>query len=192
MNSSLALFILKLCGWRVEGSLPDSIKRAVVVMAPHTSNWDFVLGWLGFSALGLKSMYLIKKEAFFFPIGPLVKKLGGIPVDRGKNKVVIQIGELFLESKELIITVTPEGTRSLNHTWKKGFYLIAQHAQVPLVFGYLDYKNKIGGLGPVFKVTGDYEKDMEVIENFYKQKTAKFPGLYNLSPENLGKQDNSY
>jgi len=188
MNSSLAKFILKLTGWRVEGTLPDTIKRVIVVMAPHTSNWDFVMGWLGFSALGLKSRYLIKKEAFFFPVAYFIRKLGGIPVDRGKNKVILQIGELFRDSDKLIITVTPEGTRSLNFTWKKGFYLIAQHARVPLVFGYLDYKSKSGGLGPVFYVTGDYEKDMEVIESFYKEKSALYPEKYNLSPENLKKR----
>ena len=176
-------------GWRVEGTLPDSLKKVIVIMAPHTSNWDFVLGWLGFGALGLKSKYLIKKEAFFFPIGYLVRKVGGIPVDRGHNNVVLQIGELFKHSKELIITITPEATRSLNLKWKKGFYHIAQHAKVPVVFGFLDYKEKSGGLGPVYVITGDFEKDMEVIENFYKDKTARFPQNFNLSPENLRKRE---
>jgi 1-acyl-sn-glycerol-3-phosphate acyltransferase len=187
MNRNLAILILKLMGWRIEGSLPTSIKKVIVVMAPHTSNWDFVMGWLGYSALGLRSKYLIKKEAFFFPLGYLVKKVGGIPVNRGKNSVVLQVSELFKHSEKLIITVTPEATRSLNLNWKKGFYFIAQQAKVPLVFGFLDYKKKTGGLGPIYYVTEDYEKDMNVIESFYKEKTAKYPEKFNLSPENLGK-----
>ena len=157
-------------------------------MAPHTSNWDFFLGWLGFSILGLKAKYLIKKEVFFFPLGYLFRKVGGIPVNRGHNSVILQVGELFKNSEKLIITVTPEGTRALNLNWKRGFYYIAQNAKVPLVFGYLDYKTKTGGLGPVLNITGDYASDLAVIENFYKTKTAKFPANFNLSPENLEKR----
>jgi 1-acyl-sn-glycerol-3-phosphate acyltransferase len=188
MNRSLALFILKLIGWKIEGSLPDSVKKVIVVMAPHTSNWDFLIGWLGFSALGLKSKYLIKQEAFFFPLASLVKKAGGIPVNREHNKVILQVVELFRTSEKLILTVTPEGTRSLNLQWKKGFYLIAQQAKIPLAFGFLDYKRKIGGIGPVYYSSGDYEKDMKVIEEFYKNKTARYPENFNLSPENLNKR----
>lgn len=158
-------------------------------MAPHTSNWDFILGWLGYNILGLKSKYLIKKEAFFFPLGILVRKLGGIPVDRGKsNNIILTISEMFLEKENLILTVTPEGTRSLNHTWKKGFYTIALHAKVPLVLGFLDYKKKLGGLGPMFEVTGDFEKDMKFIESFYHDKVARYPEKFNLSPENRQKR----
>ncbi|NVO20302.1 MAG: 1-acyl-sn-glycerol-3-phosphate acyltransferase [Bacteroidetes bacterium] len=188
MNKSLALFILKLMGWRIEGTLPGNIRKVIVVMAPHTSNWDFLMGWIGFSALGLRSKYLIKKEAFFFPFGYLIKKVGGIPVNRGKNSVALQVGELFKRSEKLIITVTPEGTRSLNHKWKKGFYLIAQNANVPLVLGFLDYKRKCGGLGPLINISGNYEEDLQVIESFYKDKTAKHPKNFNLSPENLSKR----
>jgi 1-acyl-sn-glycerol-3-phosphate acyltransferase len=188
MNRHLALFILKLFGWRIVGTLPQTVKKVIVVMAPHTSNWDFFMGWLGYSALGLKSKYLIKKEAFFFPLGFLIKKVGGIPVNRGRNSVVHQVSELFKKSEGLILTVTPEGTRALNFHWKRGFYNIAQQADVPLVLGFLDYKEKIGGLGPLIYITGDYEKDMKVIENFYKDKTARFPQNFNLSPENLKKR----
>ena len=126
MNKSLAQFILKILGWKIEGAVPLSIRKVIVTMAPHTSNWDFIMGWLGYSALGLKSKYLIKKEIFFFPLGPLIKLVGGIPVDRGKSRSVMQVGELFRKNEYLILTVTPEGTRSLNHHWKKGFYFIAQ------------------------------------------------------------------
>jgi len=188
MNRSLARFILKLIGWRVEGSLPESLKKVIVIMAPHTSNWDFVLGFIGFSALGLKSKYLIKEEMFIFPIGYIIRKVGGISVNRAHNSIVLQVGELFRNSEELIITVTPEATRSLNLNWKKGFYFIAQNANIPIVFGYLDYKTKSGGLGPIFNITGDFNKDLTVIEEFYKTKSARFPANFNLSPENLKKR----
>ncbi|MBK7173019.1 MAG: 1-acyl-sn-glycerol-3-phosphate acyltransferase [Bacteroidales bacterium] len=189
MSFSISHIILKMAGWKISGSMPSSLKKCIVVMAPHTSNWDFFIGWLGFNVLGLKSKYLIKKEAFFFPLGTIVRKIGGIPVDRGKStNIILQITELFKERNELILTVTPEGTRSLNRNWKKGFYTIALHANVPIVLGFLDYKKKIGGLGPIIMVTGDFEKDMEMIEAFYADKTARFPENFNLSPQNFQKR----
>jgi 1-acyl-sn-glycerol-3-phosphate acyltransferase len=184
MRRILAKLVLKLIGWNIVGSIPPDQKKVIVTMAPHTSNWDFVLGWLGYSSIGLNSKYLIKKEAFFFPLGYLVKWLGGIPVDRGKkNNVVLEVGDLFQHTDQLIITITPEGTRSLNKNWKRGFYYIAQHARVPIMLGFLDYKNKTGGFGPLVHVTGDYEKDMAIIEGFYKQKAARYPAMFNLSPQ---------
>jgi 1-acyl-sn-glycerol-3-phosphate acyltransferase len=185
MNKYLARFILRLIGWKVESVLPPTVKKAIVVMAPHTSNWDFVLGWLGFSALGLRSKYLVKEEAFFFPLGIIIKWLGAIPVNREKNSVILQAGELFNHSDKLLLTLTPEGTRSLNKTWKKGFYLIARHAKVPMVLGYLDYKTKYGGMGLIMEPSDDYQKDLKIIEDFYKGKVAKFPEKFNLSPQNL-------
>ena len=180
--------ILGLFGWKVEGTLPPSVKKCVVVMAPHTSNWDFIIGWLGYSTLGLKSRYLIKKEAFRFPLGPLVRKLGGIPVDRKRsNHALLEISLLIRQSEEMILTVTPEGTRSLNRHWKRGFYYLASQADVPIALGFLDYKKRTGGIGPIVELTGDFSKDMEVIENFYKDKTARFPENFNLSPQNLAK-----
>jgi len=192
MKQSLAKTILSLVGWKVEGTIPLSLKKCIVVMAPHTSNWDFVLGWLGYSKLGLKSKYLIKKEAFRFPLGALVRKLGGIPVDRKRsNHVLSEISLMIRQSDEMILTVTPEGTRSLNRHWKRGFYYLAQQANVPLALGFLDYKTKTGGIGPIVEVTGDFKKDMEIIEAFYRDKTARYPEKFNLSPQYFpnGKED---
>ena len=184
MNKLLAQKILKLFGWKMSGNLPPGCMKCIVVMAPHTSNWDFVIGWLGYHSLGLRSRYLIKKEAFIFPLGILVKWLGGIPVDRRKgNSALLHVSEMFKNEQELILTITPEGTRALNRNWKRGFYSLARNAGVPIVLGFLDYRKKVGGLGPLVYASGDYSADMKVIESFYHDKSARFPVNFNLSPE---------
>ncbi|MBK7213496.1 MAG: 1-acyl-sn-glycerol-3-phosphate acyltransferase [Bacteroidales bacterium] len=183
MRRFIARNILRLFGWKIIGSPPATEKKYIVIMAPHTSNWDFIIGWFGFAALGLHSKYLIKKEAFFFPLGGLVKMMGGIPVDRTNSRnVAVQISNLFREQESLIITITPEGTRRLNNNWKKGFYHIARHADIPIILGFLDYKTKQGGLGPLVYLTGDIDSDMKTIEQFYRDKTARFPEFFNLTP----------
>lgn len=188
MNSKIARSALKLFGWTIAGEKPKELKKYIVVMAPHTSNWDFVIGWFGFAALGLQAKYLIKKEAFFFPLGSLLRAMGAIPVNRENSRTAIrQVSQLFGKMDDLIITITPEGTRGLNKHWKKGFYYMAHQSNVPLVLGYLDYNKKEGGLGPLLKVTGNFEEDMKVIENYYKDKTAKFPKNFNLSPQHRNK-----
>lgn len=154
------------------------------MMAPHTSNWDFLYGWLGYMSIGVDAKYLIKKEAFAFPLGGILKALGGLPVDRqASTNIVHQVGEMFKESDNLFITITPEGTRSLRDTWKRGFYHIAELARVPVAFGFLDYKNKVGGIGGMLFPTGNYDEDLKIIESFYEDKVARFPEKFNLSPQ---------
>lgn len=185
MKKSIGKFILFLSGWKVINHIPPEVKKCVVMMAPHTSNWDFVLGFFGYSAMGISAKYLIKKEAFVFPIGGIVRALGGIPVDRkASTNIVHQVGELFKNSDNLIITITPEGTRSLNRNWKRGYYYIAELANVPIGLGFLDYKNKIGGIGAMFSPTGNYDEDIKIIEQFYLDKHARYPENFNLSPQN--------
>jgi len=186
MRKLFAKTILRLIGWKIVGAIPADDKKFIVTMAPHTSNWDFLLGWLGYCSLGLKSRYLVKKEAFFFPLGPIIRWMGALPVDRSRStNVVLQVGDLFKHKDNLIITLTPEGTRSLNKNWKRGFYYIAQHAKVPILLGFLNYENKTGGFGPLIHISGDFDKDMEIIEGFYKKQTARYPEKFNLSPQNL-------
>ncbi len=157
-------------------------------MAPHTSNWDFLIGYLGYMSIGVDSKYLVKKEAFVFPLGGMLKAVGGIPVDRkASTNIVLQVGEMFKMYDSLYITITPEGTRSLNRNWKRGFYYIAANAHVPIAFGFLDYKNKIGGIGGWLIPTGDYDTDLKKIEEFYSDKSAKYPEKFNLSVHNLAK-----
>lgn len=185
MKKSFARFILKLFGWDVVIKIPPEVTKMVVMMAPHTSNWDFLIGWLGFMSIGVNSKYLIKKEAFFFPLGKILSAMGAIPVDRqSSTNIVIQVGDLFKNKDSLYITITPEGTRSLSPNWKRGFYYIAEHAQVPIAFGFLDYKKKVGGIGGMIFPTGNYDADLKVIEAFYSTINAKFPEKFSLSPQN--------
>ncbi len=173
--------IIKWIGCKITGALPKEVKKCIIIMAPHTSNYDFFLGRMGFYILKIKPKLLIKKEHFKFPFGPLLKTVGGVPVDRGKNtNMVDNIVKMISENRSYIVLITPEGTRSYNLSWKKGFYYIALNAKVPIFLGYLDYKKKEGGVGPCIIPTGDYEKDFAVIESFYRNITPKHPERSNL------------
>lgn len=185
MGRKLAGFILRLFGWNTNGALPEGINKAVVVSAPHTSTWDFIIGRLTFWAIHVNVRFLIKKEAFFFPVGLLLKKLGGLPVERSNaSSMVDQVVKMFRNEESLVVVITPEGTRKRVDKWKKGFYIIAQRAQVPIALSYINYGNKTGGIGPVITPSGNYEKDLEFIEDFYKDMVACHPERFNLSPEN--------
>lgn len=186
MKKSFARFIMKLIGWKVINHIPPEVKKCVVMMAPHTSNWDFLLGYFGYMSLGIDSKYLIKKEAFVFPIGNFLKAVGAMPVDRkASTNIVIQVGEMFKKTDRLIITITPEGTRSLNRNWKRGYYYIAVNAGVPIALGFLDYKKKVGGIREMLIPTGDYDADFKQIEEFYKGISPRFPEKFSLSEQNL-------
>ena len=153
-------------------------------MAPHTSNWDFFIGKLGFSHLGISPKILIKKEAFRGLSGFFLKKAGGVPVDRTKNNNLVDYAvQLFQENDTFFMNITPEGTRSYVKSWKKGFYHIAVKAQVPIALGYLDFEKKVGGIGETFYPTGDFKKDFPTILAFYKDKKGANPEMYNLNPE---------
>lgn len=170
----LARLVLRIAGWKITGPLPPP--KSVVVMAPHTSNIDFVLGWLGYTSLGVRSHFLIKKEAFNWYTSGLMKRMGGIPVDRrNSSNVVMQVTDEFNKREKFILTITPEGTRRPNKNWKRGFYHIAVSAKVPIMLGFLDYKKKEGGFGYTFLPTGNFEADFVHLQEFYKNKTGKYP-----------------
>lgn len=184
----LAIWILGLMGWKVTQDMPQGISKAVVVMAPHTSNWDFVYGRLGFAKWGITPRMMIKKEAFFFPLGVILRALGAFPIDRGFSTGTIKrVTALINESDSFFLLIAPEGTRKLAKNWKKGFYFVAQQAKVPIICGYLDYKTKTGGMGLMLYPTGDYDADLKKIQDFYKDKQAKHPEKFSLSPQNLKK-----
>ena len=183
MKKTLALIILKTFGWKIVAGMPDGVRKGVLIVAPHTSNWDFVIGRLFFIVLGINSKYLIKKESFVGPIGYILKKLGGIPIDRkNSNNVVNEVAHLFRENKELVVIITPEGTRKLIKNWKKGYYYIAEVAKVPVIVAFIDYAKKEGGIASVFIPTGDYEKDFQPIRELFLTKQAKYPEMFSLSP----------
>ena len=167
--------LLFLSGWRTDGRAPD-IDKYVLIAAPHTSNWDFIFFLLIIFKLRLPVYWMGKRSMFRWPFKWLLKKLGGIPVDRSeKNNVVLAMANAFEASKNLIITIAPSGTRTNVSTWKTGFYHIAREAKVPIVCGFLDYQNKTGGIGPVFQPTGDMEADMADIRSFYSGISGRYP-----------------
>jgi len=172
----LSLGILRLFGWKVDKHSPEGVDKCVIVMGPHTSNWDFIIGRLAFLAYGVKGKYLIKSDLFFFPLGWILRKTGGIAVDRkAKGKLTDSAVKHFEENDSMFMVFTPEGTRSYNSEWKRGFYYIAQKAKVPIYIGYMDYEKKIGGFHGLFEPTGDIEKDIQDIKNILKQYKGRFP-----------------
>ena len=176
-----ARFILRLFGWKIDEHEPKGVKKCVVVVGPHTSNWDFIIGRIAFMSYGVKGKYLIKKEAFIPGLGWALKAIGGVPVDRTKNNNITDSAvSLFNENDSLYLVFTPEGTRSYNPKWKKGFYYIALKAKVPIYIAYMDYEKKIGGFHSVFEPTGDVDKDIEYIKSVMGQFKGKYPekGVY--------------
>jgi len=171
-----ARFILRIFGWKIDKHTPEGVNKCVVVMGPHTSNWDFFIGRLAFRYYNVPVGILIKKEAFSFPFGWFLKRIGGIPVDRKKNNnITDQAVEMFNTKEKLFMVFTPEGTRSYNPNWKKGFYYIAQKANVPIYIAYMDYEKKIGGFDSLFVPTGDVDKDIEYIKGVLRKYKGRFP-----------------
>ena len=179
MRRLIASFILWLQGWKVVGEIPQ-IKKYVIIAAPHTSNWDFVIGRSFGYMLGVDAKYLGKIQLFKPPFGWFFRWTGGIPVDRTKhNSLVAFTVQLFNNSKELVLGIAPEGTRKRVKKWKQGFYHIAVLANVPIVLSFMDYKKKEAGIGKILYPSGDIEKDMSVIEEFYQGIYPKVPEYYN-------------
>ncbi|GAB4418420.1 MAG: lysophospholipid acyltransferase family protein [Anaerolineales bacterium] len=171
----VAHFILRLIGWRTH-VLNPRMKRYVLIGAPHTSNWDFMLLLLLMGAEQLPIRFMGKDTLFRGPLGPLMRALGGIPVNRReRTNLVDQIAAKFDEYDDLVIGLAPEGTRSKTGYWKTGFYYIALKAQVPVAMAYLDYANKIIGVGPSFMPSGDIDADFEIVREFYAGIVGKNP-----------------
>jgi 1-acyl-sn-glycerol-3-phosphate acyltransferase len=170
-----AVGLLKLFGWRIEGQLP-AIPKLVLIGAPHTSNWDFIVMLAAAFTHRARFNWMGKKAIFRWPFGKFFQWLGGIRIDRSVSSgVVAQSIDAFHNSAKLILTITPEGTRKKTDRWKSGFYHIAVGAGVPIVLGYVDYPAKVAGFGPVITPTGDIDGDMELMEEFYADKRGKFP-----------------
>jgi 1-acyl-sn-glycerol-3-phosphate acyltransferase len=169
-------FIFWCFGWRIDKIAPVDVKKCVIVVGPHTSNWDFVIGRMAFQTYGVKGKFLIKKQLFFFPLGILLKAIGGIPVDRSKNNNLTSTALRYFEENETMYLVfSPEGTRSYNPNWKKGFYHIAIKANVPIYICYVDYEKKTGGFHSLYYPTGDVDADILYIKNILKNFKGRFP-----------------
>jgi len=172
----LSKIILNTAGWKVKGHIPADIKKCIMIAAPHTSNWDLLYARCAFYVMDVDVRYTIKKEAMVGPLGWLLDKMGAIPVDRKKNNSLVDIMVNILnKADKMVIMITPEGTRSYQPRWRKGFYHAALDAHVPIVLGYLDYAQKEAGIGPAVMPTGDVDADLEKIKDFYRTKTGKYP-----------------
>lgn len=157
---------LKLTGWKLVGQMPD-VPKFVIVGVPHTSNWDAIVASLAMLASGFKYTFLIKKEWFFWPMGPLFRALGGYPVDRGKgNNVVDQVVELFEKEEKLCIGFPPEGTRSKVAKYKSGYLRAAYAAEVPVFICAFDGPEKRVVLDRLFPLTGDLKKDNVALKTY--------------------------
>lgn len=175
MLSAIATFVLRLFGWRVDGTLPN-VPKYVIIGAPHTSNWDFFLMVLAAPVLKVKVVWMGKDSLFWWPMGALLRRLGGIAIDRrSRNNVVDQAVAVFGRSERLMMVITPEGTRKKTSAWKSGFYYIALGAQVPILLCYADYAHKVVGVGPLLMPTGDIEADMGRIRAFYSGIAGRHP-----------------
>lgn len=164
---------LRLTGWKAVGTPPE-IPKYVVAVAPHTSNWDFPILLAVKWALGVDIGFIAKDSLFKGPAGWFFRSLGGIPVDRSvPTDLVAQVADAFGRADRLAIAIAPEGTRSYAEYWHTGFYRIAQAADVPVVLAFIDYETKTAGVGPVLEITGDANKDMERIAEFYADKHGK-------------------
>ena len=160
--------IMRLIGWKVEGALPN-LPKYLIIGAPHTSNWDFLLFLATIFHLKVDARYMGKAELFRGPFGWFFYWCGGIPVDRKKSQgLVEQMVEACHNSEKFILTIAPEGTRHKVKEWKRGFYHIAKGAGIPIIMAKVDGKKKAMCVGEVFHLTEDMEADMLAIQDAFK------------------------
>ena len=172
--------LYKRWGWTadVTENHPD---KYIICLAPHTSNWDFVLGQLYIGARGMKSNFLMKKEWFFWPLGPIFRSLGGIPVYRQKHSSMTDsMAETAKAAKVFHLCITPEGTRSPNPDWKKGFYFIALKAGLPILLYGVDYERRHIQCTKTIIPNGDLEGQMREIKMYYKDFKGKYPENFTI------------
>lgn len=172
---AIARSVLRLTGWRTH-VIPPPTSSYVLIGAPHTTNWDFVIVLLLMIVEKIPIRIMGKVSLFRGPMGVFMRSLGAIPVNRKeKTNLVEQVAAKFDEYEELIIGISPEGTRGKTTYWRTGFYYIALKANVPIVMAYFDYENKVCGLGPSIKPTGDIHADFAIIRDFYSGIVGKYP-----------------
>lgn len=178
--TNISKLILNVAGWKTVVAVEEPSK-SVICVAPHTSNWDLIMGKLAYWAVGRKAFFLIKKSWFFFPMNLFFNAIGGVAVDRTKkNSVTQQMVDEFNARESFHLAITPEGTRKLVEDWKMGFYYIALGANVPIQIAYIDFAKKEVGIKALFYPTGDEQADIASIKSYYKGITGKFPERFNL------------
>lgn len=180
--SRIFSWIFRLRGWKLKGEIPAGLNKCVIIGAPHTSNWDFVFALGALRLFGYRVNYMIKKELFVFPFSYLLKKSGGIAIDRKSNHhIVDEMASRIAASDQMYLVMAAEGTRKRVDHWKSGFYYVAMKANVPVIAGFLDYAKKEAGFGPVVQLTGNVENDMLKFRDFYKDITPQIKNNFNVS-----------
>ena len=180
MKGIYKLIFTKILGWSEEVTIPE-FKKYIICLAPHTSNMDFFIGQIYYRSTGRKCQFLMKKEWFFWPLGPIFRSMGGIPVYRSKKmRMTDQLAEYATKSDEFGLCITPEGTRSLNPDWKCGFYYIALKANLPILLYAPDYKEKKVYATKYIVPSGDIEKDMREIKTYFKDFKGKYPEKFTV------------
>ncbi|MBV1909267.1 MAG: lysophospholipid acyltransferase family protein [Kangiellaceae bacterium] len=175
MLASLSKFILEFFGWSIIGQPPTN-EKYVIIIAPHTSNWDFFIFILMKFTFQLKVVFIGKHTIFIGPVGWLLRKMGGLPVDRSRaHNVVDTIVDEFNKRENMIFALSPEGTRSYLPNWKSGFYHIARKANIPVQSAFLNMTNKTIGWGPLFELSDDKYSDLERMKQFYQDKKGFKP-----------------
>ncbi len=181
---NISKMLLRLMGWKVSVSVPN-IPQCIICVAPHTSNEDFILCELAIRSVGRRSGFLMKKSWFFWPLGPIFRAMGGIPVDRshGSPSLVAALVERFRTTSRLVVAITPEGTRSRNPDWRTGFLRIATEAHVSIMLAVVDFKTKHIFMHEQFYPTGDIAADMRAIKKYYAPYQGKHPENFTTGDE---------
>jgi 1-acyl-sn-glycerol-3-phosphate acyltransferase len=175
LRQRLARLVFRSAGWRMVGEVP---RTGILVGAPHTSNWDFLIMLLVMWQGGMPPRVLVKRELFRGPLGALLRRLGGIPVDRRNPAGFVgEIADAARAHEDFLLIIAAEGTRKKAAHWKSGFYRIAQQAGLPLVLGFIDGPTKTAGFGPTFAPSGDVRADMDRIREFFADKHGVRPAL---------------
>ena len=178
MFKSLCRLMFRKMGWQVEMTVPYRDK-CIICVAPHTSNWDFIIAELYYHSIGRTAGFLMKKEWFFWPMGVLFRSMGGIPVERSRHvSLTDRVAEAAMKAERFELAVTPEGTRSLATKWKRGFYFIALKAGLPIQLYAIDYKRKRIVCTQELVPSGDVEADMRLIMDYYRPYEGKYPGKF--------------
>jgi len=172
--------MLRLLGWRFDGCLPN-IPKQVVIVAPHTSNWDFILGLMTVFALDIRAHWIGKHTIFVPPFGRLMEWLGGIPVNRSlPNDLVKETTKRFAAEEKFLLGLAPEGTRGRVEKWKQGYYRIAVGAGIPIVCAALDYRTRTIIFDAAITPSGDLARDFARIREFFVGVTPRFPEKFHL------------
>jgi 1-acyl-sn-glycerol-3-phosphate acyltransferase len=174
VTQALGKLLLRLAGWRIEGALPD-VPKVVISVAPHTTNWDFVVGVLVLWTLDVKISFLGKHTLFRGWFGRWMRSIGGIPVDRSQSHGMVgETVAAFNATDRMVLAIAPEGTRQRDKGFKTGFLRIAYEARTPVLLAFFDFSRKVVGFGPLFQPSGDFERDMKQIHDFYRPIRGKY------------------